>query len=81
MNNTDRLFFDHVKDRLKLHNGSSACDILFEGPCSCGAWHTRDDLARRCGPATWQQVVADCCANRVQIPDDLYPERLNEKEW
>lgn len=87
----DELFVAHVtKRRLRLLNGGQQCDVLFDGPCACGAWHSRDELPHRidrprCSNATWARVVNDCYKSGVKIPADIEEAGttliLNHKEW
>jgi len=71
----EKKFYKHMQEKgLRLFNGSE-CDVLFEGPCSCGAWHYREDLIRRCnqgGNNLWETVIADCKQNGIPVPRSLF---------
>lgn len=83
----EKEFRQHMQRcQLKLYNGGQECDVLFEGPCSCGAWHFREEFMDRCnrgGANLWPQIVADCIANKITIPASFvqYDAILGKKEW
>ncbi len=90
LSEVDEQFRDHVVGKLTLYNGSTQCDVLFEGPCSCGAWHSREELPSRCDrmqkQSLWNRIVTDCYQNGITIPADIESagtdlRRLSVKEF
>lgn len=88
----DKKFFEHCRTFLALYNGGSQCDVFYEGPCCCGAWHDRKEFPRRANRAregysshSWDQVVTSCYQNGVAIPADIeeagVDESLKNKEF
>jgi hypothetical protein len=59
------------------------CDIVLDGPCRCGATHTREEFWWRCGPNVWNVMVKRCKEVGVIIPGDIYPDSyvINRKEF
>jgi hypothetical protein len=80
-----QVFQDFVHDKLTLHGTySESCDVLFEGPCCCGVWHTPEALPYRCGPNVWDALEKACSQNSIVIPGDVDPDVwlvLNIMEW
>ncbi len=43
----DISLFDTHAEHIGLGtNGGAKCDVL-EGPCACGAWHTKEEMQKR----------------------------------
>jgi len=78
-------FRDFVQDKLILRNAcTDPCDVLFEGPCCCGAVHSPEELPYRCGLNVWDVIAKACNKNNIMIPGDVDPDivrGLNKKEW
>lgn len=83
----EKAFGDYMQQcQLQMYNGGTQCDVLFEGPCSCGAWHFRKEFISRCNRGNnnlWQRIVADCRANGIPIPHSLsqYDIEGLERDW
>lgn len=74
---------------LRLWNGGQLCDVLFEGPCACGAMHDRSELPERINrrgcsnvEGGWDVVAVTCNVFDVPIPADIEKAatKLLEKE-
>jgi hypothetical protein len=76
LSEAEERFADRIAPRLQLYNGGTECDVLLYGPCSCGATHSHKELARRCGPKIWQQVVYDCKEAGVDVPEGLDKQKV-----
>lgn len=79
----EEIFWNHVLGKLDLYNGGQKCDVIFEGPCSCGAWHHRQEFIWRCnryGQDIFKEVVEDCKKHGVLVPRGFFRPELSRLE-